>query len=199
MSKQVLHGPKISSRFQHMRGKGVTQHMRSDSLVDSRPLSRGFDDTLKCPVEYNSNAWSAMDTEQTYRGWMRCFAVTVMPNATDQVGTAEVQSFLTNLAVRERVAASTQRQALNARVFYFREVLKRDLGDLGAYRRASRGPHIPVVLSRPENDRLFAKLDGSSLLMRMSSTSHAGVPSGIGIRVGGATVHSRGVFGLSAP
>lgn len=129
------------------------------------------------PIPENTPPWEAKlirtirmhgllwNTEQTYRGWMRRFAARVAPRPPDQVGTAEVQEFLTTLAVQEQVAASTQRQALNALVFYYREALHRDLGDLGAYRRASRGPHIPVVLSRSEIDRLFAQLERTALLI----------------------------------
>jgi hypothetical protein len=50
-------------------------------------------------------------------------------------------------------------------MFYFREVLGRDLGDLGDYRRARRGPRIPVVLSRAEIDQLFAQLQDTWLLI----------------------------------
>jgi integron integrase len=105
------------------------------------------------------------NTEQIYRSWMKRFAAKIAPMLPDQAGTTEVRDFLSDLAVQQQVAASTQRQALNALVFYYREVVGRDLGDLGEYRRASKGPHIPVVLSRPEIDRLFAQLQGTWLLM----------------------------------
>jgi len=104
------------------------------------------------------------NTEQVYRSWMNRFANRIA-SVPDKAGPDEVRDFLTDLAVRQQVAASTQRQALNALVFYFREVLGRDLGDLGEYRRARKAPHIPVVLSRPEIDRLFAQLKGTWLLM----------------------------------
>jgi hypothetical protein len=104
------------------------------------------------------------NTEQIYRSWMNRFAIKIAPATPNQTGATEVRDFLTALAVRQ-VAASTQRQALNALVFYFRDVAGRDLGDLGEYRRARRGPRIPVVLSRAEIDRLFAQLQGTWLLM----------------------------------
>lgn len=105
------------------------------------------------------------NTEQIYRGWLRRFAAAIAPQSTDQAGPAEVRDFLSDLAVRQQVSASTQRQALNALVFYFHEVLKRDLGDLGDYRRPRRGPNVPVVLSRAELTRLFARLNGDWRLM----------------------------------
>lgn len=104
-------------------------------------------------------------SEQAYVGWLRQFADRIRPTLPDQAGREEVGSFLSELAVQRQVAASTQRQALNALVFFFREALHCDLGDLGEYRRARRGPKVPVVLSRPEVDRLCDQLDGTWRLM----------------------------------
>ena len=54
------------------------------------------------------------------------------------MGKAEIESFLTHLAVNRNVAASTQNQALSALMFLYREVLERDL------------PWLPVVLTDTE-------------------------------------------------
>jgi integron integrase len=142
-----------------------------------RPAQRVVAPPTPMPIPDGAAPWEATlirtirvqgllwNTEQIYRSWMRRFAKWVAPTPPEQAGTTEVRDFLTNLAVQEQVAASTQRQALNALVFFYREVLHRDLGDLGSYRRALRRPHIPVVLSRDEIDRMFAELTGTSLLM----------------------------------
>jgi len=105
------------------------------------------------------------NTEQIYHGWMTRFAARIAPALPLRAGPDEVREFLSDLAVRQQVSASTQRQALNALVFYFHEVLRRDLGDLGDFRRARRGPSIPVVLSRDEIRRLFGQLHDTPLLM----------------------------------
>ena len=115
-------------------------------------------------------------TEQTYRGWLKRFGVRIDPTLPDKAGVKEVRDFLTDLAVQRQVAVSTQRQALNALVFYFRDVLHRDLGDFGDFQRARRGPKYPVVLSRPEVKRLIAQLDGTWQLM-------AQVQYGSGLRI----------------
>jgi site-specific recombinase XerD len=52
--------------------------------------------------------------------------------------------------VKERCAGATQRQALNAGVFFIREALGRDPGDLGDYDRPKRRRNVPSVLSREE-------------------------------------------------
>ena len=54
-------------------------------------------------------------------------------------------AFLEYLAVKRNVAASTQNQALNALVFYYKHVLKSLLGELGEIVRAKRPKNLPVV------------------------------------------------------
>src|SRR5437667_12858 len=64
-----------------------------------------------------------------------------------EMGAAEVEEFLTRLAVAGHVAASTQDQALNALLFLYAQVLEIDLGRLDAV-RARRGRRLPVVCPR---------------------------------------------------
>lgn len=80
------------------------------------------------------------------------------------LGATEVKTFLEHLAVRRNVAATTQNQALSALVFLYRNVLDQDL-ELGAFRRAKRPRHLPVVLTRQEVRALLGYLGGTSNLM----------------------------------
>jgi integron integrase len=76
------------------------------------------------------------------------------------LGEREVSAFLTDLATRRRVAASTQQQALSALLLFYRDVLGRPLGNLGPVQRA-RPPHrLPVVLTRGEVHRVLEELNG---------------------------------------
>jgi Phage integrase, N-terminal SAM-like domain len=52
----------------------------------------------------------------------------MMPVNQNEIQQAELETFLTHLAVQEQVTASTQNQALSAILFLYREVLKQDLG-----------------------------------------------------------------------
>ncbi len=70
----------------------------------------------------------------------------------------DIKNFLTHLAVEKNVAASTQNQAFNALLFFFRHVLKKEPGNLKDTLRAKRKPHIPVVLSRNEIDSILEQL-----------------------------------------
>jgi len=155
----------------------VAYRRRRGADLQPRPRPMVVQPPTPMPIPPGTPQWEAdlirkirlrgflWNTEQSYRSWMNRFATRIAPTLPDQAGTTEVRDFLSDLAVQQQVAASTQRQALNALVFYFREVVQRDLGDLGEYRRARRGPRIPVVLSRTEINRLFAQLKGTWLLM----------------------------------
>jgi integron integrase len=74
------------------------------------------------------------------------------------LGAAEVEQFLTDLAVRGHVSAATQTQALCALVFLYRDVLRLDLGSLDAV-RARRSRRLPVVLTRDEVVRVLDAID----------------------------------------
>jgi integron integrase len=99
-------------------------------------------------------------TEESYWGWVRRFLV--FHKAGPQwrhprdLGAAEVQAYLTDLATRGRVAAATQNQALNALVFLYREVLGSDLDQGMQFERATRPKRLPVVLSSAEVKQLLA-------------------------------------------
>jgi site-specific recombinase XerD len=107
--------------------------------------------------------WSRR-TETSYVGWIERFVrFCRRPDGTwrhpRECGVAEVKGFLTALAVERNVAAATQNQALNALVFLYREVVGRDLEEIGPFERAKRPRRLPVVLSREECRRLFAAME----------------------------------------
>ena len=104
----------------------------------------------------------ALETERCYVRWVEQyirFHKTAdgfrHPNT---MSAAEVERFLTFLAVQRRVSASTQNQAFSALLFLYRDVLHLDLGDVDAL-RAHRNRRLPVVLTREEVSRLLSGLD----------------------------------------
>ena len=82
-----------------------------------------------------------------------------------EMGPAEVESFLSHLATAERVAASTQNQALQAIIFLYRNVLDQQLPWLENVTRAARPRRLPVVLSVEEVRNVLALLDGTCGLL----------------------------------
>ena len=104
-------------------------------------------------------------TEQTYADWIKRFILFHHKRHPKEIGAPEVRLFLEDLAVRRRVAASTQNQALNALVFLYHQVLEQDLGSIGEFARAKRPQRLPTVLTRDEVSRLLAGLDGTYRLI----------------------------------
>jgi site-specific recombinase XerD len=78
---------------------------------------------------------------------------------------AEINGFLTHLAVKEKVSASTQNQALSALLFLYRHVIGREVGDLGDVIRARKPTRPPVVMTRDEVKAVLSKLSGDKRLM----------------------------------
>jgi integron integrase len=106
-------------------------------------------------------------TEQAYRMWAKRF-VDWLAGRNHTVSSAtevELRDFLSDLATRQRAAAATQRQALNALVFLIREALGRNFSDFGGFTRPAPVLRVPVVLSQDECLKLLNALDGTSGLM----------------------------------
>ena len=96
---------------------------------------------------------------------MREFQAFVRSRPPESLGSEEVRGFLTDLAVRQGVAASTPNRAFNALLFFYRHVLGREFGRLDGVVRAKRRPYVPVVLSRGEVEAVLGYLEGSYRLV----------------------------------
>ena len=103
-------------------------------------------------------------TEETYRAWAARFARFLAPRTPLLAEGRDVVAFLSHLAVEQRAAPSTQKQALNAIVFLMQEALKVSLGEMD-FQRAQPRKRVPTVLSPHECQCLFAALEGTPRLM----------------------------------
>lgn len=104
-------------------------------------------------------------TEAAYVAWIRRFIFFHAKRHPAEMGAFEVTAFLSDLAVRGRVSASTQNQALAALLFLYREVLGRELPGIDQAVRARRQRALPVVLSRQEVRQVLAKLEPTPRLV----------------------------------
>jgi len=118
-------------------------------------------------------------TVKAYRFWVGRFLRFHPGCAVRDLGNREVKAFLEHLAVEERVAESTQMQALCALVFLYRYVLERPVGDLGPYARPQRPKRMPVVLSDVEARSILERVERPHRLA-------AQLMYGAGLRVGEA-------------
>ncbi len=91
--------------------------------------------------------------------WVRKFQAFTRSKAPKSLTTEDVKAFLTSLAVKRQVAASTQNQAFNALLFFFRHGLKKEFGKVEGVARAKRRQYVPVVLSRKEIEVILRHLE----------------------------------------
>jgi len=97
-------------------------------------------------------------TQKTYRHWLKRFQAFTRSKPPESLSAVDVKEFLTWLAVKKQVAASTQNQAFNTLLFFYRHVLQKEFGKLDGVVRAKRKEYIPVVLSREEIDETVSQL-----------------------------------------
>ena len=93
-------------------------------------------------------------TEQAYVDWIKRFIMHFDKRHPRDLGAAEVEAFLTHLAVEGQFAASTQNQANRAILFLYREVLAQELPWLDNVERAKQPQGLPMVLTQAEPGRL---------------------------------------------
>lgn len=109
-------------------------------------------------------------TEEAYLGWIRRFIVFQSPISEgkrqwrhpETMGKEEVRDFLTALAVKGKVAAATQNQALSALLFLYQQVLETEIGWLENVERARRPVRLPVVCTPGEVAAVLAEVRGGT-------------------------------------
>ncbi len=106
-------------------------------------------------------------TEESYVGWVRRFILFHGKRHPGSMGGAEVNEFLTSLAVDGNVAAATQGQALSALLFLYRHVLHDPLPWIDDIVRAKRPLRVPVVLTPEEVRVLLDQMDGVAKLVAL--------------------------------
>lgn len=107
----------------------------------------------------------SLRTEKIYIGWIRRFILANAKRHPREMGAAEVEAFLSLLAVQGEVAASTQNQALSALLFLYRVVLGIQLPWMEGVVRAKRSKRVPTVLSQDEARSLLAHMEGRPQLL----------------------------------
>lgn len=94
-------------------------------------------------------------TEQSYGAWVSRFIRFNRFSSEEEIRVEKISPYLEYLAVKRNVAASTQNQALNALIFFFRHVLRMPVDDQIEFERSKKPKRLPVVLSKDEVNRLL--------------------------------------------
>ncbi len=125
-------------------------------------------------------------TEQAYWHWTRAFVLWAGKRHPLEMGAPEVGAFLSHLATERGVSASTQRQALAALLFCYREALQVDLPWIDDIVRAKQPQRLPVVLTRDEVARLWQQIPEASrrgLVLRLLYGTGMRLMEGLRLRV----------------
>lgn len=104
-------------------------------------------------------------TEEAYIQWIKRYILHHGKRHPREMGAAEVEDFLTHLAVERNVSASTQNQAKSALLFLYKEVLEMELPWLDNVTQAKAPKRMPVVLNKQEVQTLLTRLDGTMWLI----------------------------------
>ena len=99
-------------------------------------------------------------TIKTYTQWIKRFVIYNNTTHPSKLGAEEIKSFLGDLAVKKHVSASTQNQALQAILFLYKYIVKKEIGWLENIPRAKSSKYIPVVFSKQEVNNILSNLKG---------------------------------------
>lgn len=104
-------------------------------------------------------------TEQVYVDWIKRFILFHGKRHPKDMGAREIEAFLTHLAVKGKVSASTQNQAKSALLFLYRAVLEQKLPWLDKVTQAKAPQRLPVVLTVAEVQAVLKRLSGTHWLI----------------------------------
>ena len=147
------------------RVRNLSRDVRQYGVSDSGPLRNKQQEGASWIREY-----SLLENEirirhysprtlRTYKGWLRKFQTFTRSKAPELLSSNDVKEYLTFLAVKRKVASTTQNQAFNSLLFFYRHVLDKEFGKIDGVVRAKRKPYIPVVLSREEIESILTFLE----------------------------------------
>ena len=161
--------PKSSKGLPH---EGELSHTRVLPVLEPQQAKYTF--AVEYAVKSSSPEWDKVidelaseiktrhysrNTLKVYALWARQFQKFLQNKPPHELSSSDVKEYLTYLAVKCHVSASTQNQAFNALLFVFRHIFKKDFGDHRDVPRAKKAKYIPVVLSRKEIDVVLKYLD----------------------------------------
>jgi integron integrase len=118
----------------------------------------------------------SLRTEQAYVNWIKRYILFHEKRHPAEMGEAEIRSFISDLASKRSVAASTQTVALSALLFLYRDVLKKEQPFIAGIERAKKPERLPVVFTKEEVIEILSRLDGVPYLI-------AGLLYGSGLRL----------------
>ena len=146
LNKQCKPSQSVQSNNSKKRQADFANRKKNVTLEKAKGWNEAFNDLhgLIKIKHYSRKTLSA------YTNWLKKFQGFTHNKDIHSLSPSDVKEFLEYLAVKRKVSASTQNQAFNALLFFYRHIIKKEFGDQKNNLRAKRKQYIPVVLSREE-------------------------------------------------
>ncbi|NIR48971.1 integron integrase [candidate division KSB1 bacterium] len=123
-------------------------------------------------------------TLRSYTTWVRRFQAFLNSKSPKIIESSDAKDFITDLAVKKQVSASTQNQAFHALLFFYRYILRKEFGDFKNIPRAKRTKYAPSILSRKEIDDIIDNLEYPiSLVVKLLYGCGLRLTEGLNLRV----------------
>ena len=120
-------------------------------------------DIVRDKIRFKHYSYS---TERTYVHWIKHYILFHHKKHPIEMGKDEIESYLTKLAVKDKVSPTTQNQAFSALLFLYKEVLGIDMSEWNIQAlRAQERKHIPVVLSKEEVQKVLRNVPAEYTLI----------------------------------
>jgi site-specific recombinase XerD len=107
----------------------------------------------------------SLKTEKAYLTWIKRFILYNKKRHPKELGEEQISKYLTFLADKANVSASTQNQAFSAILFLYRDVLEIILSKIDHIHRPRRSSKLPVVFTKEEVNAVIDQLHGTKKLM----------------------------------
>ncbi len=139
------------------------KNIKSNSLY--KKVFAKYSQYIKSLITHIRVSHYSIRTERSYLGWFLRFVSFNEMKSPDTFTEKDISRFLEHLVINRKVSSSTQSQALNALIYFYKNVLERDVSDNIIFSRSKKPKRLPVVLSRNEVISLFKMVSSPKQLL----------------------------------
>ena len=143
----------------YIHWRNSNNHQAVESLTYNKSL---YEKRIKETIRVLRIQNKAISTEQSYLKYIKKF---YNFHNKDNFSSNDIVFFISHIVVEDRLSKSSQNSALNALVFFFKYILKQEIGDLSQSLRSTRKQNLPVFFTKEEIQKIFSHLEGTALLM----------------------------------
>ncbi|AFN73824.1 Integrase [Melioribacter roseus P3M-2] len=126
----------------------------------------------------------SLKTEEAYIGWIKRYILYHNKRHPNEMGAEEIKKFISFLANEKNVSSSTQNQALNAILYLYKNIIKKEINFVDGISYVKRIRHLPTVFTREEAQKIIAELEGVvQLFVKMLYGTGMRLSEGLQLRV----------------